>query len=191
LKRIYCATTNPGKLREFGLAGGSAWEIVPVAPGVVPEETGVTFEENAALKAIHYSRQVNGLLFAEDSGLAVHALGGAPGVHSARFSEEGTDVANNACLLTRLENVEDRRAHYVCVIAVADAGVALAAFRGEVEGEILRAPAGDGGFGYDPLFWHASFAATFAQVPPERKFAVSHRRQALDAMFAWLQAKTL
>jgi len=188
--KIHCATTNAGKLREFALAAGAGVEIAPVLlTGEPPEETGATFEENAALKAEYYSRQCEGLLFAEDSGLEVDALGGAPGIYSARFSPEGTDAANNALLLERLRGAVDRRARYVCAIAVAERGVSLAAFRGTVEGEMLAAPRGDGGFGYDPLFFYRPFGLTFAEVTKERKFEVSHRRRALDALFAWLRTR--
>lgn len=189
MKRLWCATTNQGKLREFALAGGAQWEIVPVDVSDPPEETGVTFEENAALKAAYYSRRVDGLLFAEDSGLEVKALGGAPGVHSARFSPEGTDEGNNDLLLARLANSDDRQARYVCVIALAERGEVRASFRGTVAGAILRERRGTGGFGYDPLFWYEPFQTTFAEVSKERKFEVSHRRQALDAMFTWLRAQ--
>ena len=188
-RRLWCATTNRGKLREFALAAGGAWEIVPVAlpgPAPAPEETGATFEENASLKAAYYSKGIDGLLFAEDSGLEVEALGGDPGIYSARFSDLGSDEANNDLLLSRMAGVADRRARYVCAIAVAEAGVVRAVFRGTVEGEILRARRGDGGFGYDPLFWYGSFEASFGEVSAARKFEVSHRRRALDAMFVWL-----
>lgn len=185
--RLYCATTNPGKLREFALAAGPDIEIVALTAKNPPEETGATFEENAAQKAVHYSRQVDGLLFAEDSGLAVDALDGAPGIYSARFSPASTDDANNAHLLKRLANERNRRARYVCAIAVAHRGRNLAVFRGEVEGEILTAPRGTGGFGYDPLFFYPAFDATFAEISKERKFEVSHRRRALDQMLHWLR----
>ena len=183
---LLVATTNPGKLREFQLAAGDI-EIVPIIPGDPPEETGTTFEQNAALKAIYYSRDVDGLLLAEDSGLEVHALGGAPGVHSARFSASGDDTDNNSLLIARLQGAKDRSARYVCVIAVAERGEVRATFRGEVEGEIVDTPQGTGGFGYDPHFFYPPFGATFAEVAPERKFEVSHRRKALDQMLTWLR----
>lgn len=184
--KLLVATTNPGKLREFQLAAGDV-EIVPIPAGPPPDETGTTFEENAALKAAYYSQGVDGLLFAEDSGLEVHALGGAPGVHSARFSPTGDDADNNALLVSKLQGVTDRRARYVCVIAVAERGEVRATFRGEVQGEIVDTPRGTGGFGYDPHFFYPPFDATFAEVTPERKFEVSHRRRALDEMFTWLR----
>jgi XTP/dITP diphosphohydrolase len=188
--KIYCATTNPGKLREFRLAAGSGIEIEATGFGTIaaPEETGATFAENAALKAAYYSRFVDGLLFAEDSGLEVRALGGAPGIYSARWA--GSDAANNHRLMAEMgRNPEDRAARYVCVIAVAQQGEVLASFEGTVEGEIAASPRGDGGFGYDPLFWYPPFGATFAEVTTERKFEVSHRRKALDRLFEWLASE--
>lgn len=185
---IFCATTNPGKLREFQLAAGSGIEIQVAGFGTAaaPEETGATFAENAALKAAYYSQFVDGLLFAEDSGLEVRALGGAPGIYSARWA--GSDAANNERLLAEMSHrLEDRAARYVCVIAVARRGEVLASFEGTVEGEITREQRGPGGFGYDPLFWYPPFGAAFGEVAAERKFEVSHRRKALDAMFAWLR----
>lgn len=186
--KLYAATTNPGKLREFRLAGGAGIEIVSAPPMTPPEETGTTFEENAAIKARAYSGGVSGLLFAEDSGLEVAALGGAPGVYSARFAGAGaTDAANNRKLIEALCGASDRRARYVCAIALAERGELLAAFRGEVEGEIVDQPRGTNGFGYDPHFFYPPFGATFAELAPERKFEVSHRRRALDQLFAWLK----
>lgn len=206
--KLYCATTNAGKLREFRLAAGLGVEIATLnLTGIAaPEETGATFEENASLKALYYARYApsDGLLFAEDSGLEVDALGGAPGIYSARFAgADATDRANNERLLERLAGQANRRARYVCVIAVAPAlAPALApapapapapvrgiqaVFRGEMEGEILTAARGVGGFGYDPLFYYPPFACTLAEVATERTFECSHRRRALDQLFAWLR----
>ena len=188
--RLYCATSNPGKLREFRLALGPV-RLLPL-PGLkdLPqfEETGATFEANAMAKALYYSAYAPGLLFAEDSGLEVEALGGAPGVRSARFAGEGaTDEANNRLLLEKLRGVSDRRARFVCVVALAEKGRLLATFRGAVEGRILEAPRGHYGFGYDPVFYYPPFRATFAQVAPARKFSVSHRGQALRGLLTWLR----
>lgn len=180
--KLYVATSNRGKLREFALAGLDA---APVDTSNPPEENGSTFEENAAIKARHYSRLVDGILIAEDSGLEVRALGGAPGIHSARYA--GTDADNNRRLITELQSISDRAARYVCVIAVAQQGDVLATFRGEVDGEIVDEPRGSNGFGYDPYFYYPPFEMTFAETPPERKFQVSHRRKALDQLFAWLK----
>lgn len=188
---LYCATTNPGKLREFRLAA-ERWTghavTVETVPGLKeiepPDETGVTFAENAALKAVYYSRFAPGPVFADDSGLAVDALGGEPGVYSARYAgESATDAANNALLLARMQGVAGRRARFVCVIALASAGELVETFEGVVEGELLDAPRGTGGFGYDPLFYYPPFGCTLAEASAEQKLAVSHRGKALSALF--------
>ncbi len=185
---VYCATGNPGKLREFQLAAPD-FDVrkLPVAVSA-PDETGDTFEANAAEKAIAYGRHIDGYLFADDSGLEVDALGGDPGVRSARFAgEHATDEQNNALLLERLRGAQDRTARFVCVIALVKDGRLVKTFRGAVEGRILDAPCGTGGFGYDPLFYYEPFACTFGEAPIERKVTVSHRAIALDAMFAYLR----
>jgi XTP/dITP diphosphohydrolase len=192
--KIWCATSNPGKLREFRLAGEVLGiEIEPLAgirSLVAPEETGATFEENARIKAEYYSRLAPGPLFADDSGLEVDALGGEPGVYSARYAgEHATDQANNDLLLARLGGSSERAGRFVCAIAIAEAGVTLKTFRGTVEGEILTAPRGPGGFGYDPLFFYPPFGCSFGEAEAERKFAVSHRGNALRAMLAWLVSR--
>jgi XTP/dITP diphosphohydrolase len=181
--RLYCATTNPGKLREFQKALSDAFAVEPL-PGLesIPpcEETGATFEENAIQKALYYSRYCDGLLFVDDSGLEVDALGGAPGVYSARYAgPDATDEANNHLLLDRMRGIADRTAQFVCVVALADAGNLLRTFRGEVEGKLLEEPRGQNGFGYDPLFFYPPFGCTFGEAPLERKMQVSHRAQAL------------
>jgi XTP/dITP diphosphohydrolase len=188
--RLYCATSNPGKLREFRLTAGRDWELVPLA-GIPPcEETGDTFEENAILKAVHYSRYAPGLLFAEDSGLEVNALGGAPGVRSARFGgDSASDADNNRLLMEKLRGVSDRSARYVCVIAIAEAGNVLETFRGEVAGTIVDEPRGTNGFGYDPYFYYEPLDLTFAQVAAEQKLRVSHRGRALVKMLEWLSGR--
>jgi XTP/dITP diphosphohydrolase len=187
--RLYCATSNPGKLREFQLAAGEGWEFVPLT-GILPcEENGETFEENAVEKAIYYSRHATRLLFAEDSGLEVDALGGAPGVRSARFAGEGaSDADNNRLLIEKLRGVGDRSARYVCAIALAEAGRVLRTFRGEVAGKIIDEPRGENGFGYDPHFYYEPFERTFAEASPEQKFQVSHRGKALAQMLEWLKS---
>jgi XTP/dITP diphosphohydrolase len=184
---LYVATSNPGKLREFRLAAGGAHEFIPLT-GIPPcEETGATFEENAIQKAVYYSKHAPSILFAEDSGLAVDSLGGAPGVYSTRFAGEGaTDADNNRLLIEKLRGVENRTARYICVVALAEAGEALRTFRGEVEGRIIDEPRGTNGFGYDPYFCYDPFGCTFAEAPPEQKLSASHRGRAMAAMFAWL-----
>jgi XTP/dITP diphosphohydrolase len=191
---IWCATTNPGKLGEFRLAAerfGQGWvrvEMLPKLASITPcEESGATFEENAVQKARYYSRLAPGLLFADDSGLQVRALGGAPGVSSARFAgPDATDEANNRLLLEKLAGVEDRSAAFVCVVALADRGELVRTFRGSVEGRIAAEPSGPNGFGYDPLFYYEPFGCTFGQVSSARKMKVSHRGAALKSLFAFL-----
>jgi XTP/dITP diphosphohydrolase len=188
--RIYCATGNPGKLREFQLAGDLLHIGVDPLAGLKdimpPEENGATFEENARIKAAYYSRFAPGPLFADDSGLEVDALNGAPGVYSARYAgPHATDIANNELLLQRLGGQSNRRARFVCVIALAEAGEVRQTFRGEVEGEILLAARGPGGFGYDPLFYYPPFGCSFGEVDGSKKFDVSHRGQALRALLEY------
>lgn len=191
---LYACSSNPGKLREFALAAPAVLiEPLPhLGPIPVPEETGATFDENARLKAVYYSAFTPELVFADDSGLEVDALAGAPGVHSARYAgPHATDAENNALLLQNLANLTRRSARFVCVLAVARQGQVLQTFRGIVEGEILPAPRGDGGFGYDPLFFYPPFGCSLAEIAPEQKFAVSHRGNALRALSAWLSQEKL
>ncbi len=150
------------------------------------EETGRTFQENAIQKAMHYGPYAGGALFADDSGLEVDALGGAPGVYSARFAGPGaSDEDNNRLLLEKLGGVQDRTARFVCVIALVAGGRLLGTFRGAVEGTIIDEPRGPHGFGYDPLFYFAPFACTFGEAGNDRKMTVSHRGQALRGMIAF------
>jgi XTP/dITP diphosphohydrolase len=195
---IYAATTNAGKLREILLARSEAGitgvEIVPL-PGLrdlpAPLEDGATFEENATLKALYYSRHSTAPLLAEDSGLEVEALGGAPGIRSARFAgESATDAENNERLLKDLKGASDRRARYVSVVVLAQDGKVLSVARGTVEGQMLEVPRGNEGFGYDPLFFYPPFGCTFGEAPPSRKFQVSHRGTALRSLFRNLDLTT-
>jgi|SRR5579872_720161 len=185
---VYCATSNPGKLREFQLAAPD-FDVQQLPLRVPPpEEHGATFEENAVSKAEYYSSFVDGYLFADDSGLEVDALGGAPGVHSARYSgPEATDADNNALLLQRMAGHTDRTARFVCVMALVKDGKLVHIFRGEIEGHILGAPRGAGGFGYDPLFYYEPFGCTFGEAFIGDKMLVSHRAQALEKMFTFLR----
>ena len=180
---LYCATGNPGKLREFQLAAqieNIQVEIVPGLSGIeAPEETGATFEENAAIKAVYYSRFAPGPVFCDDSGLEVDALGGAPGVYSARYAGvHGGDKANNALLLANLKGIGNRTARFVCAIALADHGQVTQMARGTVEGRIVDEERGPHGFGYDPLFYYAPFGCTFGEADAVRKHEVSHRANA-------------
>lgn len=190
---LYCATSNPGKLREFQLAAERLAgpnlhvETVPGLTGIEPpEEDASTFAGNAALKAMYYSRLAPGPVFADDSGLEVDALDGAPGVYSARYAgPTATDAANNALVLERMRGVTLRTARFVCVIALAESGRLVETFTGTVEGELLEAPRGTGGFGYDPLFYYPPFGCTLAEATAEQKLAVSHRGQALNQLFRY------
>ncbi len=199
METVLIATSNPGKLRDF--AAVAAEHVVGVAP--LPDlehlpsvgEDAPTFEGNARKKAEHYSRFVPGVLvLADDSGLEVDALGGIPGVHSARFAafeagREGnsSDAENKARLLREMSAVPDaeRGAHFVCVIAAARDGRTEAAFRGEASGTILHAERGTGGFGYDPLFYVPELDKTFAELTPEEKAARSHRGRAFRKFLEW------
>ena len=184
---LYCGTSNRGKLREFQLAAGPGFDIRSIA-APAPEEHGVTFEETAREKALYYGARQDGLVFADDSGLEVDALGGAPGVLSARFAgPSATDAENNALLLEKLRGVGNRSARFVCVIALVRDGAFVKLFRGVVEGRIIDAARGAHGFGYDPLFYHEAFGCTFGEATDEQKMSVSHRGQALGAMFAFLR----
>lgn len=191
--KLWCATGNPGKLREFRLAAAGRDVEIDILPHFkeLPacEETGATFEENAVIKALHYAPRApdNGLLFADDSGLEVDALGGAPGVWSARYAGPGaTDAANNRLLLEKLRNIPDRAARFVCVIALAEGARLLGTFRAAVEGRIIDEERGSGGFGYDPLFFYPPYNQTFGEADAESKFEVSHRGQALRRMLDFL-----
>lgn len=191
---LRCATTNPGKLREFHMAAERfgfpeiGIESIPGMKELEPcVEDGETFEANAVKKALHYSRFTNDPVFADDSGLEVDALGGAPGVYSARYSPEGADAANNRLLLERMAGVEQRGARFVCLIALARSGELLATFRGVVEGEVAQEERGANGFGYDPLFYHPPFGCTFGEADAARKMGVSHRGEALKSLLDYFR----
>jgi XTP/dITP diphosphohydrolase len=187
---LLVATTNPGKVREFReMLGGSgaAFSDLSAHPGTeAVEETGHTFRANACLKASHYARLVNTYTVADDSGLEVDALGGSPGVHSARWAELNQvgkgDADNNALLLRQLQDVPDdrRTGRFVCVLALSDPhGRILLTARDTVEGRIIREPRGHNGFGYDPLFLIDEKDQTTAELAPDEKHAISHRGKAL------------
>jgi XTP/dITP diphosphohydrolase len=188
---VLVSTRNAHKLVEIRQILGPSFELLDLssvpALGEV-EETGTTFEENAALKALAASAHFGGWVLADDSGLEVDALGGAPGVRSARFSGEGaTDITNRALLLEKLSTVpeEQRSARFRCVIALARGGEVLAHFSGAVEGVIIQSEKGEGGFGYDPLFVPEGFGETFAELGAETKNRLSHRGRALAALKSW------
>lgn len=191
---LYACSTNRGKLAEFELAaksfGRRKFDLRNL-PGIEkikpPDETGVTFAENAALKAVYYSNCTPELVLADDSGLEVDALGGEPGVFSARYAGfSATDAANIQLLLQNLRATLNRHARFVCTIAAAQCGKLLLTASGSVEGEILDQPRGENGFGYDPVFFYPPFDRSFAQLTPETKFSVSHRGNALRSFFSKL-----
>lgn len=194
MTRAVLASSNPGKLREFAalLAPFSLQLIAQSDLGIHPaDETGTTFIENALLKAHHAARHARLPALAEDSGLEVDALGGRPGVWSARFAGEGaSDAQNLRQLLAELEEVPEgyRQARYQCVIvwvcSVGDQAPLIA--RGTWEGHIAHAARGQGGFGYDPVFIPAGERRTAAELSSAEKNAVSHRAQALRALVAML-----
>lgn len=177
---LYCATTNPDKVKEFKHALGGQYEVRQLRGIAAPDETGETFEENAEQKALYYSRHSSDPVFVDDSGLEVDALNGAPGVHSARYAgEHASSAENNALLLERMHGIDHRSARFVCVIALAQAGKLLGTYRGTVEGEILKAARGGGGFGYDPLFYCPVLGCTFGEASLEQKSGISARGNAL------------
>ena len=195
--KLSLASSNPGKLAEYrGLAAASAPSL-PVELELLPgfdtlpafEENAPTFAENAAGKALHYSRHRDGLVFADDSGLVVPALGGAPGVHSARYA--GPQATNSQRIEKLLDEMRDktgpdRVAYFVCAIALAERGRAMAIVTDRVDGEILEEPRGSGGFGYDPVFYFPALEKTFAELPAEEKNQRSHRGKAFRRLLAAL-----
>jgi XTP/dITP diphosphohydrolase len=198
--RLFVATTNLGKLRDFRAAAQARDLEIDPLPNLgeiaAPAEDGATFEANAMLKARYYSRFARGtLVLADDSGLEVDALQGAPGVRSARFAadqgmvdspdaNDNTDVWNNIVLLQKMEGVPNlkRTARYRCALAVARDGVLLHTAQGAVEGMVLDAPRGTGGFGYDPLFYLPELDRTMAEIDLVTKLGLSHRGRALAAL---------
>lgn len=174
-------------------ASGHPFEV-QILPGLrafaPPEETGSTFEGNAALKAAYYSRFTHHLTLADDSGLEVTALDGAPGIFSARYAgPHATDEENNRMLLKNLEPHSNRTARFVSVVAIAQLGEVIASALGTVEGAILPEPRGDGGFGYDPLFFYPPFGGSFAEITDEQKLSVSARGIALRAALGQIVAR--
>jgi XTP/dITP diphosphohydrolase len=201
-RTIYVATTNPGKLRDFAAAsnaqaGNFAIEPLPYLDRIpAPPEDEPTFEGNARAKAIYYSRLAPGHdVLADESGLEVDALDGRPGIRSARYAADNNftvtanpDEDNNLLLVQELANVSelDRKARYRCVLALARAGEILIAADGMVEGRITRQPQGNGGFGYDPLFYLPELNKTMAEIDLETKSTFSHRGRALKLLLSQL-----
>jgi len=195
---LFCATANKGKLFEFQQAAGDD-VVIHGLPSVSCPEVGQSFEENAVAKAICYSESLrevldesggSPLVFADDSGLEVDALDGAPGIHSARFAgDDATDAANNSLLLDKLQNVPEsqRTARFVCCIALTQGGRPIGTFQADAPGMILEQARGDAGFGYDPLFYLPDLDATFAELAPDQKWRRSHRGHAFQALLAGLR----
>jgi XTP/dITP diphosphohydrolase len=181
------ATRNRGKaaemrdlLRAFPVSLRDLDQCGPIPP---VEEDGATFDDNAYLKSSHTARVLGLPAMADDSGLVVEALGGAPGVRSARFAgAHASDQDNCRLLLERMQGIDDRRAAFVCVISIAVPGGPALTYEGRCEGLIARAPAGQGGFGYDPLFYYPPLGRTFAELSLEEKGRISHRGRALMEM---------
>ncbi len=202
--RLFAATTSAGKLRDFRTAAQAYSVGIEPLPEIekiaAPQEDGETFAANATLKAVYYSRFALGeLVLADDSGLEVDALGGAPGVRSARFAadsglvdspdaNDNTDVWNNMVLLQRMVGVPDakRTARYRCVLVAARDGAVCHTAEGAVEGMILNAPRGTGGFGYDPLFYLPELGKSMAEIDLETKLSLSHRGRAITALLPML-----
>jgi XTP/dITP diphosphohydrolase len=182
--KLVLASRNPGKLKEYMVLAGQTLELESLSGfAALPEfpEDAPTFAENAAGKAVYYSKHSEDIMFADDSGLVVPALGGAPGVLSARYAGPGANSEQcNAKLLSELRGKtgEERSAYFVCVIALARRGRCLAVVSGKVDGEILERPVGTGGFGYDPLFYFPPLKKSFAELNAEEKNQYSHRGQA-------------
>jgi XTP/dITP diphosphohydrolase len=197
--KLYLASSNPGKLAEFRALAAAGGTAVPIELELLSgfeslpqfEENAPTFAENAAGKALHYSRLREGLIFADDSGLVVPALRSAPGVRSARYAgPEATDSQRIEKLLGEMRGKagSERAAHFVCVIALAKRGRAIAVVTDRVEGEILNAPSGSGGFGYDPIFYFPALKKTFAEISAEEKNQFSHRGKSFRRLLATLSS---
>ena len=192
--RLVLATSNAGKVAEFrdALARLDAEVVSAKEMGVedFPEETGSSYEENARVKAVHVAQQTRALALGDDSGLEVDALGGAPGLLSARFGGHSSAEARTAHLLEKLRDVprEERRARFVCCLVLAWPEGNARAFEGVCEGEVLRESTGIGGFGYDPIFYSYDLQKGFAEASREEKQRVSHRGRALHALLEWTRA---
>ena len=192
MQKLLVATGNSHKTDKIRAILGAGYVVSdlkahPELPEV--EETGTTFLENATLKAVEISKQVEGLILSDDSGLEVDALGGEPGVYSSRYAgEAGNDAANNKKLLHELQGEDSRTARFRCVMVLAQDGEVLASFDGAVEGRMLSELHGEGGFGYDPLFVPDGYEQTFSQLSEEIKNQLSHRAVAMQKVVAWLAA---
>ncbi|HYL68818.1 MAG TPA: RdgB/HAM1 family non-canonical purine NTP pyrophosphatase [Candidatus Limnocylindria bacterium] len=183
--RVFLATSNPGKLREYSVLAGEFSVELALLPNFreIPpfEESAPTFAENAAGKALHYSKFSSGIVLADDSGLVVPALGGAPGIQSARYAgPNATDMDRVHKLLRAMQGKEgsERSARFVCVTAIAQQGRMLAVVSDYAEGTLTKEPRGTNGFGYDPIFFFEQFGRTYAEITREEKNRYSHRGKA-------------
>jgi len=194
MQTLLIATFNGHKTREIGQMLGSGWQVsdltgLPHAPKI--EETGATFEENAALKALAISRIFTGLVLADDSGLEVDALNGAPGVRSARFAGPNAgDAENRFVLIQKLRELDgiEFAARFRCVMVLASQGALLGSFAGTVEGKVILEERGHGGFGYDCIFIPFGYSETFSELQPEIKNSLSHRGRALAKLLEFLRS---
>ncbi len=183
--QVTVATGNAGKVREIGEALAElGWTLRPLGNLTLPEETGATYEENAALKACTVALMTRAYALADDSGIEVDALNGEPGVYSARFGGRGSDLERNLYLLERLRGQANRRARFVSVVILAHPNGHVETYRGELSGTLLEGPRGTGGFGYDPLFVPDGQTRTLAEMTVAEKQAISHRGRALAALKA-------
>ncbi len=195
MKKIILATSNEGKVKEFReMFSAGGFELIAASQWVdnfqSPEEKGSTFEENAILKATALAQHTAEIIIADDSGLCVDYLGGAPGVFSARYAgENASDAENNIRLLQELDGVmaEARLAKFVCAVALVRKGTEPMIFSGECHGQITNTPVGEGGFGYDPLFIELSTGKSFAELPLEQKNILSHRGIAIRKALKYLE----
>jgi XTP/dITP diphosphohydrolase len=192
---LFVASSNPGKLREYRALAEPAGASVDIAfipifdSAAVFEEIWPTIAENAAGKALHFSRLAEGIVIADDSGLVVPALGGAPGVRSARYAgPEASDAERVQKVLGEMRGKEgeDRRARFVCVVAVAESGKMLGLFSGAAEGILLEEPRGHDGFGYDPIFFFPALGKTYAEISRAEKNLHSHRGKAFHKALNFL-----
>ncbi len=184
---LVVATGNPGKLKEMqAYLDNSIWELTLKPPEIEIEETGDTFSANAQLKASQVALATSKWAIADDSGLEVDALNGAPGVYSARYGKTDSDRISR--LLRELANETNRQAQFVCAVAIANPnGAIVLQSEGICRGEILHAPRGKGGFGYDPIFYVPEKLLTFAEMSPELKRSVSHRGKAFATLLPQLE----
>ncbi|MGC1688123.1 MAG: RdgB/HAM1 family non-canonical purine NTP pyrophosphatase [Candidatus Acidiferrales bacterium] len=191
--KLYVTTSNPGKVREYRVLGAGNPVEIETLPGFAEiaafDESAPTFAENSAGKAIHYSQFTDEPLIADDSGLVVPSLGGAPGVHSARYAgPRATDADRVRKLLDEMrgKSGDERRARFVCVLTLARERSAMAVFSDSVEGVIATEPRGDGGFGYDPVFYFPKLGRTYAEISREEKNEYSHRGRAFRKLVQFL-----